>query len=55
MPNTRPRQIIKTAMIVSIEISSGSEATVDVVALDDLMEDNDAVLVEWRAECSWAE
>lgn len=46
---------MNTAAIVSIEMSSGSEVTVEVAALGGLMEDNEAALVEWRAECSWAE
>ena len=55
VPNTRPKQTKNTATIVSIEMSSGSEATLEVVAPGDLMEDIEAALVEWRAECSWAE
>jgi hypothetical protein len=54
-PKTSPRQITNTATTVSIEISIGREATVDAAAVCDAMGDKDAVLVEWRAECSWAE
>jgi hypothetical protein len=35
-------------------MSIGSEVTFDVAVCDE-MDDNEAVLVEWRAECSWAE
>ncbi len=55
VPSTSPRQMTNTAKTVSIEISIGSEATVDAAAACDAMDDKDAVLVEWRAECSWAE
>jgi hypothetical protein len=44
-----------TATTVSIDISIGRDATVDADAVCDAMDDKDAVLVEWRAECSWAE
>jgi hypothetical protein len=54
-PNTSPRQITNTATAVSIDISIGSEVTVDAAVECDAMDDKDAVLVEWRAECSWAE
>jgi hypothetical protein len=47
--------MVNTATTVSIDISIGSDATVDVAALCDEMDDKEAVLVEWRAECSWAE
>jgi hypothetical protein len=46
---------VKTATIVSIDISSGRDVTADADAPGDVIEDKDAVLVEWRAECSWAE
>jgi hypothetical protein len=44
-----------TATTVSIEISIGSDATVDVAAVCDEIDDKEAALIEWRAECSWAE
>jgi hypothetical protein len=49
VPRTRPRQTVKTATIVSIEMSMGNEATDDGAAV---VEDMEAVLVEWSAECS---
>jgi len=47
--------MVKSATMVSIEMSSGREATVAVAAPGVVMEERDAVLVECRAECSWAE
>jgi hypothetical protein len=55
VPKTSPRQMTNTATTVSIDISIGRDATVDADAVCDAMDDKDAVLVEWRAECSWAE
>ncbi len=52
MPSTRPRQIEKTATIVSIDISIGSEAS---VAPEDAIVDKEAELMEFNAECSFAE
>jgi len=46
---------VKTATMVSIDMSIGSEATVDAVAVCEVMDDKDALLVAWRAECSCAE
>lgn len=46
---------MNTATMVSIEISIGRDAIADAAAPWDVREDRDAVLVEWRAECSWAE
>jgi len=50
---TRPRQIANTATMVSMDMSIGSEATVD--ALWEVIDERSAVLVELRTECSWAE
>jgi hypothetical protein len=47
--------MVNTATMVSIDMSIGSEATVDTAAVCDAMDDKDAAVVEWRAECSWAE
>lgn len=46
VPKTSPRQIMKTATIVSTEISSGNDATVDTGEPGEVIEDKDAVLVE---------
>jgi hypothetical protein len=43
------------ANTVSMDMSIGREVTVDVDALWEETEDNDAELVEWSAACSWAE
>jgi len=45
---------VKTATMVSIDMSMGSDVTVDAAAVCEAMDDNDG-LVAWRAECSWAE
>ena len=45
---------MRVATTVSIEISMGREAAVGVDAPCE-MEDDDAVLTDVRAECSWAE
>jgi len=47
--------MMNTATTVSIDMSIGSDAIVDAAVLCDEMDDKEAVLVEWRAECSWAE
>jgi hypothetical protein len=44
---------VKTATRVSIDMSMGSEE--DVVEWEEVRVDRVAVLVECRAECSWAE
>lgn len=46
---------MKIATMVSTEMSRGRETTADGDAPGDVIEDKDAVLVEWRAECSFAE
>jgi hypothetical protein len=43
---------VKTATIVSIEISIGREATVEAEVLGDKVGVREAVLVELSAECS---
>lgn len=55
MPRTSPRHTVKIAMMVSMEMSIGRAATAEIDGPWDVSEDSDAVLVEWRAECSWAE
>jgi hypothetical protein len=45
---------MKTEKTVSMEISMGREVVVGGVLCED-KEDSDAALIEWRAECSWAE
>jgi len=44
VPRTSPRQIVKIATTVSIEMSSGSEATAAADELGDVIEDRDDVL-----------
>jgi hypothetical protein len=53
VPSTRPRQIVKTATIVSMEISIGRLVVTGAVCA--VREDIAAALPERRAECSWAE
>jgi hypothetical protein len=53
VPRTRPKQTVKTATRVSIEMSRGREEVV--VEWEEARVDKVAVLVECRAECSWAE
>ena len=46
---------MKTATIVSIDMSIGSEAAVEAAALCDGIVDKEAVLMDCNAECSFAE
>jgi hypothetical protein len=52
VPRTSPKQTRNTAKMVSIEMSIGREDVGDVCEVE---ADIDTVVMDWSAECSWAE